>query len=172
MALFPRAVALASVVTAVAACGPQPDHHAAETIPPLKVVRDPADPTVGLVDAVTTTTSTTIPAAAARPATARRASRSAASRSPVPPAGDGGGPSADVWHSLAMCESGMRQSATSPNGRYLSFFQWSLPTWRSVGGVGDPRTVSYETQVELAKRLQARSGWGQWPACSRKLGLR
>lgn len=85
--------------------------------------------------------------------------------------GPGGDAPADVWHALAVCESGMRQNAVSADGLYLSFFQWALPTWRSVGGVGDPRTVGYDTQVELAKRLQARSGWGQWPRCSRKLGL-
>lgn len=78
----------------------------------------------------------------------------------------------DVWARLAMCESGMRQGATSANGLYLSYFQWLMSTWKSVGGVGDPRTVPYETQVVLAKRLQARSGWDQWPRCSRKLGLR
>lgn len=84
----------------------------------------------------------------------------------------GGRPGGDVWRALATCESGMRQDATSPSGRYLSYFQWSAATWRSVGGVGDPRDASYETQVALAERLQARSGWSQWPACSAKLGLR
>lgn len=102
--------------------------------------------------------------------TQRRAARNAptprAPQRPEAAAGD------DVWAALARCESGMRQDAVSSNGLYLSYFQWTLPTWRSVGGVGDPRTVGYDTQVELAKRLQARSGWGQWPACSRKLGLR
>ena len=27
------------------------------------------------------------------------------------------------------------------------------------------------TQLQAAKRLQARSGWGQWPSCARRLGL-
>lgn len=169
--MFRRALPLAVAASLLTAGCAEPSEHA-QTIPPITVVRAAADPTVGLDDAVTTTTTTTVPAAAARPATVRRASRSAASRSPVPPAGDGGGPTGDVWHALALCESGMRQSATSPNGLYLSYFQWLLSTYRSVGGVGDPRTVPYETQVVLAKRLQARSGWGQWPRCSRKLGLR
>jgi hypothetical protein len=26
--------------------------------------------------------------------------------------------------------------------------------------------------LAVAKRLQARSGWGQWPVCARKMGLR
>lgn len=116
-----------------------------------------------------------IPARLTRPDGRRvrvRSSRASAAprrADPPPPAGEAA--PADVWHALAVCESGMRQNAVSANGLYLSYFQWVLPTWRSVGGAGDPRTVGYDTQVELAKRLQARSGWGQWPRCSRKLGL-
>lgn len=89
-----------------------------------------------------------------------------ASRGGSPPRSSGG----DVWAALARCESSMRQDAVG-EGKYLSYFQWAVPTWRSVGGEGDPRDASYDVQVQLAKRLQARNGWGQWPRCSRKLGL-
>lgn len=80
----------------------------------------------------------------------------------------------DIWHALAMCETGgtMNQRIVSRNGLYFSYFQWSLSTFHSIGGQGDPRDVDYETQKSLAQKLQARSGWGQWPVCSRKLGLR
>ena len=77
----------------------------------------------------------------------------------------------DVWWQLALCESGGRQDAYNPAGPYLSYFQWLLSTWRSLGGPGDPRDSSYEVQVGFAQALQARSGFGQWPACARKLGL-
>lgn len=83
-------------------------------------------------------------------------------------------PSGDVWHRLAMCESGMRQDAVG-EGVHFSYFQWKLATWRSVkadGDPADPRHASYAAQVAAAQRLQARSGWGQWPACSRKIGVR
>lgn len=78
----------------------------------------------------------------------------------------------DIWSALARCESGMNQRATSKSGTYLGYFQFSMATWHSVGGPGDPRDSDYDTQVTYAQKLQARSGWGQWPACSRKLGLR
>lgn len=83
-------------------------------------------------------------------------------------------PSGDVFYRLAMCETGgtMNQRATSPSGRYLGFFQFSLETWAGVGGTGDPRDFDYATQLGFAKKLQARSGWGQWPHCSKVLGLR
>lgn len=81
-------------------------------------------------------------------------------------------PPGDIWEKLAWCESRMQQRALSANGLYYSYFQWTLSTYHSVGGVGDPRDVDYETQKALAIKLQARSGWGQWPRCSRRLGLR
>ena len=80
-------------------------------------------------------------------------------------------PAGDIWAALANCESTMDQRATSASGKYLGYFQFSMATWKSVGGPGDPRDHDYETQLKYAKILQARSGWGQWPSCSRKLGL-
>lgn len=47
-----------------------------------------------------------------------------------------------------------------------------VQTWRSVGGSGMPHEASRSEQIKRGKILQERSGWGQWPACSRKLGLR
>ena len=76
----------------------------------------------------------------------------------------------DVWERLARCESS--DGRDSASGKYHGFFQFSIATWRSVGGVGDPHEFSYAEQKEKAMVLQARSGWGQWPSCSRRLGLR
>jgi hypothetical protein len=75
----------------------------------------------------------------------------------------------DVWEALAFCESGMRQFTPGP---YHSYFQWNLATYASVGGEGMPEWHDYEYQKALAQKLQARSGWGQWPTCARRLGLR
>lgn len=77
----------------------------------------------------------------------------------------------DVWSKLAFCESGGRPGTNTGNGFY-GLYQFSLPTWQAVGGVGLPSDASPEEQTKRAQILQARSGWGQWPACSRKLGLR
>lgn len=82
------------------------------------------------------------------------------------------GPRGDVWAALAACESGGNPNARSASGRYFGAFQFSLATWQSLGYGGNPTDYSYGEQVAAAQRLQARSGWGQWPRCSRRLGLR
>jgi len=78
----------------------------------------------------------------------------------------------DVWGQLAQCESGGNPSIVSSNGLYYGLYQFSLGTWQAMGGSGLPSDASVEEQTQRAQALQARSGWGQWPACARKLGLR
>lgn len=78
-----------------------------------------------------------------------------------------------VWAALARCESGGNPAAAGGGGgQYFGAFQFSVATWRSLGYSGNPADQSYAVQLEAAKRLQARSGWGQWPRCARRLGLR
>lgn len=98
-----------------------------------------------------------------------RASRSAAPRSaplqaaaPVPD---------DVWARLRNCEAGGNYTRNSGNG-YYGAYQFSAGTWRSLGYPGLPHQAPPEMQDEAAKKLQARGGWGQWPACSRRIGAR
>lgn len=80
--------------------------------------------------------------------------------------------SGDVWGALAACESGGNPRAVGGGGRYFGAFQFSLGTWHSMGMPGNPVDYSFSAQLAVAQRLQARSGWGQWPHCSRVLGLR
>lgn len=82
-------------------------------------------------------------------------------------------PEGDIWYKLAFCETGgkMNQDATSSSGTYRGYFQFSMTTWHSVGGPGDPRDHDYGTQLQYAQKLQARSGWNQWPRCARRLNL-
>lgn len=79
--------------------------------------------------------------------------------------------SGGVWDRLAQCESGGNWSINTGNG-YYGGVQFSAATWRSVGGSGLPHQNSKAEQIKRAQMLQARSGWGQWPHCSSKLGLR
>lgn len=72
---------------------------------------------------------------------------------------------------LRECESGGNYQINTGNG-YYGAYQFSASTWRSLGYSGLPHNASPATQDRAARELQARSGWGQWPACSRKLGLR
>lgn len=91
---------------------------------------------------------------------------------PPAPARTGANPNDPAtWDRLAQCESGGNWAINTGNG-YYGGLQFSASTWRSVGGTGLPHQHSRETQIEMGKRLQARSGWGQWPACTRKLGYR
>ena len=77
-----------------------------------------------------------------------------------------------VWAKLAKCESGGNPRAVSSTGKYHGLYQFSIATWKSVGGKGKPSDASADEQTKRAKILQAKAGWGQWPSCSRKLGLR
>lgn len=77
----------------------------------------------------------------------------------------------DVWADLRFCESGGDYSKNTGNG-YYGAYQFSAPTWQSMGtGYDYAHQAPPNVQDAAAQALQARSGWGQWPACARKLGL-
>ena len=76
-----------------------------------------------------------------------------------------------VWERLRRCESGGRYNINTGNGFYGAY-QFVPSTWRGLGFPGMPHQAPPNMQDEAAQKLQARSGWGQWPACTRKLGLR
>jgi uncharacterized protein YabE (DUF348 family) len=80
-------------------------------------------------------------------------------------------PSGSVWDKIAQCESGGNWSINTGNG-YYGGLQFSLSTWRAYGGSGMPNKASREEQIRIAKKVQAADGWGAWPACTAKLGLR
>lgn len=84
---------------------------------------------------------------------------------------DSSTPSGSVWDKLAQCESGGNWSINTGNG-YYGGLQFSLSTWRAYGGSGYPHKASREEQIRIAKKVQASDGWGAWPGCSSKLGLR
>ena len=94
-------------------------------------------------------------------------SSSSGSSAPAPAAVSGD--DAAIWAAIAQCESGGNPSINTGNG-YYGMYQFSLPTWRSVGGSGLPSDASVEEQTMRARMLQQRSGWGQW-GCAYRLGL-
>ena len=83
----------------------------------------------------------------------------------------GGGVGDDVWAKLAQCESGGKSETNTGNGFY-GMYQFTLETWQALGGTGYPHEADAATQTAMAKKLQAQAGWGQWPGCADKLGLR
>jgi hypothetical protein len=68
------------------------------------------------------------------------------------------------WAGVAECESGGNPSTNTGNG-YYGAYQFSLSTWRSVGGSGYPHQNSLYEQTRRADILRQRAGLGQWPIC-------
>ncbi|MHB8328347.1 MAG: transglycosylase family protein [Acidimicrobiales bacterium] len=91
---------------------------------------------------------------------------SAGASSGAPP----GSSSGDVWMELRQCESNGNYADDTGNG-YYGAYQFSAATWQSLGLSGVPSDSPPDVQDQAAHELQARSGWGQWPSCSRRLGL-
>ena len=153
-----RLVLVLAAPLMVAACG-----GASSSAPPHIVAA--GAPAQVLAPAVTLPPITAPPAVEATPPPVVRVSRSAPRPRPAAVTGD-------IWGALARCESGGNATAVSGSGRYFGAFQFSIGTWQSLGYSGNPIDHPYETQLAAAQKLQARSGWGQWPVCAGKLGLR
>jgi LysM repeat protein len=99
----------------------------------------------------------------AAPATSSRRASAAPSASPAV-----GG---SVWDRLARCESGGNWGINTGNG-YSGGLQFAPGTWRANGGTGSAHNASRAEQIRVAERVRASQGWGAWPACSSRLGLR
>ncbi len=68
-------------------------------------------------------------------------------------------------YEIAQCESGGDPRAIGGGGLYRGLLQFSISTWQSVGGTGDPIDASPEEQLRRGAILYARSGASQWPVC-------
>jgi Transglycosylase-like domain/Putative peptidoglycan binding domain len=67
---------------------------------------------------------------------------------------------------IAECESGGDPTAVSPGGIYRGKYQFSIDTWRALGGEGDPADAPEWLQDRLALRLYRRAGSAPWPSCA------
>ncbi|KWT61698.1 peptidoglycan-binding protein [Streptomyces albus subsp. albus] len=79
-----------------------------------------------------------------------------------------------TWDRLAGCESGGNWRIDTGNG-FSGGLQFAHSTWRSFGGgryASRASRASRAQQIRVAERVLARQGWGAWPACSSRLGLR
>jgi hypothetical protein len=109
---------------------------------------------------LSTTTTTTAPPPPPSPPAPR-----------LPQPSQGGG---TVWDRLAECESGGDWSANTGNG-HSGGLQWLHDTWVRAGGLAHAPTAwqaTREQEIVVAEAWLARTSWAQWPACSRRLGLR
>ena len=90
-------------------------------------------------------------------------------RTAVAPAQPGG-----VWDDLAQCESGGNWAINTGNG-YYGGLQFLGATWVAYGGTEFAARADLATrdqQIVVAERIREDVGFGAWPACSRRLGLR
>jgi len=87
----------------------------------------------------------------------------------VPPVSNGG-----AWDALAQCESGGNWAINTGNGFYGGV-QFDQNTWERQGGLRyAPRAdlATREEQIAIAAVTQASQGWGAWPVCSGRAGVR
>lgn len=105
----------------------------------------------------------------ARPVATTSGSTSSGASGTAGPITAGGDADSLNWAALAACESGGNPTIVSKNGLYYGLYQFSLSTWKAVGGAGLPSEASADEQTARAKMLYNRSGAGQWPVCGARL---
>lgn len=102
----------------------------------------------------------------AKPATIKRGTKAKASAPSVV--------NGSVWDSLAQCEAGGNWAINTGNG-FSGGLQFTPSTWLAYGGgqyAPQAHLATREQQIAVASKVQAGQGWGAWPACTAKLGLR
>jgi hypothetical protein len=78
-----------------------------------------------------------------------------------------------IWDRIAGCESGRRWN--DRRGGYEGGVHFLHSTWVAAGGRRFAEHAYQATraqQIIIASSWLARTSWLQWPACSRRLGLR
>jgi hypothetical protein len=65
---------------------------------------------------------------------------------------------------MAYCESTGRWHIATGNGFYGGL-QFTISSWRAVGGKGYPHHASRLEQMYRAVKLMRIQGWGAWPVC-------
>jgi hypothetical protein len=79
-----------------------------------------------------------------------------------------------TWERLAQCESGGRWHINTGNG-YYGGLQFSRSTWLGYNGGQFARYAHRATkreQIKVAERVRRGQGWGAWPTCSPRIGVR
>jgi hypothetical protein len=107
----------------------------------------------------------------AEAAKARQATPAPSHRTQSAPAAAGG----SVWDSLAQCETGGNWSHPTVSGGFSGGLMFHYATWNAMGGQAYAPTAGQATraqQIDVAQRVLSSQGWGAWPGCSAKLGLR
>lgn len=78
-------------------------------------------------------------------------------------------PTPEQWAQLRHCEATGNYAATNFSGKYRGAYQFDVPTWESVGGIGDPAAATPEEQDLRAALLYQQRGSSPWPFCGQYL---
>ena len=78
--------------------------------------------------------------------------------------GPSGSTASAPLQAIAACESGGNPSTNTGNGFYGKY-QFTMETWQSVGGTGNPAAASEAEQDRRAAMLYAQAGSSPWPVC-------
>ncbi|MGE5636613.1 MAG: transglycosylase family protein [Nocardioidaceae bacterium] len=70
-----------------------------------------------------------------------------------------------ILRRIALCESGGNPAAVSPGGSFRGKYQFTISTWRSLGGRGDPARAPEWLQDRIALKLYRLRGTAPWPVC-------
>lgn len=70
------------------------------------------------------------------------------------------------WDAIAQCESSGNWATNTGNG-FFGGLQFTLSTWQSNGGAGNPANATREQQITVAQRVLATQGIGAWPVCGK-----
>lgn len=131
----------------------------------LEVEKAQRRPSAGPAPAGATTTSQR------PPSTAVAASRGPALPNPaglgVRRSGDASAAESAFLSRVRACESRGGYTVVSSTGRYRGAYQFSVETWRGVGGAGDPAAASPDEQDARALALLRLQGPRAWPVCGR-----
>lgn len=79
-----------------------------------------------------------------------------------------------TWDALSKCEAGGNWAINTGNGFYGGV-QFDQNTWERNGGLRYAQRADLgtrEEQIAIAEVTRARQGWGAWPVCSGRLGVR
>jgi hypothetical protein len=71
-----------------------------------------------------------------------------------------------ILRRIAECESHSNPRSLGSGGLYRGAYQFTIETWHSVGGRGDPAKASMAELTRRAALLLRQSGPSQWPVCS------
>jgi resuscitation-promoting factor RpfB len=76
-------------------------------------------------------------------------------------------PANPLMAAIVRCETGGNADPRAVDGRFEGLYQFSIGTWRSVGGKGRPSRAPAGEQHYRAWLLWLRDGLTPWPVCAK-----